>query len=663
MAIKIFDKFSPRANPADGNYPYGSIKNESVPGAKDGTPLDAVWGNDYAGFDAALLAEAGIVPSGNADTAVASQRLEALKTLIPKVGDTIYSRVFTSVVGMANYSGHAIGNSYKVNNGSNSTEYKVVTAPSDVDLGGGLYAKNVDAKSKNIDLAPVTSVFAGMTTAANGAGNISGSVEYNVTFYTSDGETSRVGLSNPIAVTNNSVLVTDIPIATDTRVIGRRLYRNVQSASDVVLKQLVVDIADNTTTQYNDNIADGSLGARLPWNNTTGGMLDINGERHFISNDNSLYIGSNASVNNTNYANVGIGPDSLRASESSIRCTAVGVLSLPTLVSGTSNGAFGVHAGQSLIAGSNNNFFGYSTSFNLEIGSDNTIIGDEAGRSMGLGFAQGDVSKHTVVGSRAMHEFIGSATPNRPNTVMGYRSLFENDFGVGNLMLGSYAGGYGSWNNTIILDTIDRGDNNGIVANSPFILTMGATPSDQALKLNARLRSANADFYVGVDATNAGLEMNQVGEFVYSTGLSTATANPNVFFSGGNLVGTITVQNGNETLFSNLSDKNAKTNIAPAESAIDRTLKLEVMQHDWKTNDTHVNYSFIAQKLHETNANAVVVGGSDADYESSVANKDNEYSYWGVDNAKLVPQLTKAIQELIEIVRGHEEILKDLSRS
>jgi len=81
MTIKIFEKFSPRANPADGNYPYGSIKNESVPGAKDGTPLDAEWGNDYAGFDAALLAEAGIVPSGNADTAVNSQRLEAMKQI------------------------------------------------------------------------------------------------------------------------------------------------------------------------------------------------------------------------------------------------------------------------------------------------------------------------------------------------------------------------------------------------------------------------------------------------------------------------------------------------------------------------------------------------------------------------------------------------------
>ena len=86
MAIKIYEKFAPRANPADGDYPYGSIKNESVPGAKDGTPLDAVWGNDYAGFDAALLAEAGITPSGQPDKLGASQRVEAMRKIFSNVG-------------------------------------------------------------------------------------------------------------------------------------------------------------------------------------------------------------------------------------------------------------------------------------------------------------------------------------------------------------------------------------------------------------------------------------------------------------------------------------------------------------------------------------------------------------------------------------------------
>lgn len=88
MAIKIFEKYGPRANPADADYPHGSIKNESVPGANDGTPLEAAWANDYAGADAALFAETGIEPNGQPDTVGNSQRVEAIK-LLDKEADKV----------------------------------------------------------------------------------------------------------------------------------------------------------------------------------------------------------------------------------------------------------------------------------------------------------------------------------------------------------------------------------------------------------------------------------------------------------------------------------------------------------------------------------------------------------------------------------------------
>jgi hypothetical protein len=81
MALLINDKFTPRVNPGDTNYPNGSIKDETTPGARDGTPLEADWANDYLGGDAALFAEVGITPSGNPDTVLVSQRLQALQTL------------------------------------------------------------------------------------------------------------------------------------------------------------------------------------------------------------------------------------------------------------------------------------------------------------------------------------------------------------------------------------------------------------------------------------------------------------------------------------------------------------------------------------------------------------------------------------------------------
>lgn len=60
------------------DYPYGSSKNESSPGAGDGTPYLKARADDIFGFQQALLKTSGLVPSGNADTALASQYLQSL---------------------------------------------------------------------------------------------------------------------------------------------------------------------------------------------------------------------------------------------------------------------------------------------------------------------------------------------------------------------------------------------------------------------------------------------------------------------------------------------------------------------------------------------------------------------------------------------------------
>lgn len=80
--INLEEQFSPRVNPADANYPFGSIKDNTSPGANDGTPLSAVWGNDFEGFRQAAMTEAGITPSGSQDTAQDSQLLDAVKTVV-----------------------------------------------------------------------------------------------------------------------------------------------------------------------------------------------------------------------------------------------------------------------------------------------------------------------------------------------------------------------------------------------------------------------------------------------------------------------------------------------------------------------------------------------------------------------------------------------------
>lgn len=79
--INLEQTFTPRVNPADANYPFGSLKDNTSPGANDGTPLTAVWGNDFEGFRQAAMIEAGVTPSGLQDTAQDSQLLEAVKAV------------------------------------------------------------------------------------------------------------------------------------------------------------------------------------------------------------------------------------------------------------------------------------------------------------------------------------------------------------------------------------------------------------------------------------------------------------------------------------------------------------------------------------------------------------------------------------------------------
>jgi uncharacterized phiE125 gp8 family phage protein len=106
--------------------------------------------------------------------------------------------------------------------------------------------------------------------AGTGAGNLSnGAYRYRVTFVTADGETEGGDITGAVSVadnaTNGQIALTAIPLG-GAYVTSRKIYRTEADGSDYLL---LATIADNTTTTYNDNIADGSLGAAAPVTNTT----------------------------------------------------------------------------------------------------------------------------------------------------------------------------------------------------------------------------------------------------------------------------------------------------------------------------------------------------------------------------------------------------------
>lgn len=81
MALDLTQQYPQQVDGSTPAYPLGKARNVTSPDDNNATPLDEAWLNDHFGFQQALLAEAGIVPSGEPDQVGASQYLEAIRSL------------------------------------------------------------------------------------------------------------------------------------------------------------------------------------------------------------------------------------------------------------------------------------------------------------------------------------------------------------------------------------------------------------------------------------------------------------------------------------------------------------------------------------------------------------------------------------------------------
>lgn len=81
MAIDLTQQYPQQVDPSTAEYPLGKARNVESVDDNNATPLDEAWMNDHFGFQQALLAEAGIVPSGQPDRVGASDYLDAVKEI------------------------------------------------------------------------------------------------------------------------------------------------------------------------------------------------------------------------------------------------------------------------------------------------------------------------------------------------------------------------------------------------------------------------------------------------------------------------------------------------------------------------------------------------------------------------------------------------------
>jgi hypothetical protein len=291
----------------------------------------------------------------------------------------------------------------------------------------------------NINHTIVDAPLASLTLGAGSAGNPNGTYLYRITYVTADGETDASRNSNQITVTNTRVSISGIPVSGDPAVTARKIYRNA-AADPIEMSKLVATIADNTTTTYTDNVADGSLGARVPFFNTTGGGISINGDPYSAPGFSTRY-GINSQVANSNYACTSFGANTMPLATALLRSEAFGVDALENIVSGEGVTGVGTHAGGALTSGTNIVAIGYGALETATGGSGTVAIGAKC-----LSVAQSTAAVNTTaVGAQAGQ----SVTTGDSNCLFGYYAGQGITTGDGNCIFGTAAGdsiGVGNFN-------------------------------------------------------------------------------------------------------------------------------------------------------------------------------------------------------------------------
>jgi len=276
--------------------------------------------------------------------------------------------------------------------------------------------------------APSTNLAA----AVGAAGVLTGAYYYTQTFVTALGETAPwPGTATVVNPSSQQVNLSAIPTG-PAGTIARRIYRTPATPTDPKDYRFVAEIADNTTTTYTDNLADGSLGAPVNWAATNRAQFkEIDGSRLATFSDQSTAFGQGTFNNNAGYASSAFGYQSLYSVTTGRRNTAGGVYSLTSLTTAFECTAHGVHAGQSVTTGNQNTFYGYSAGFYCSTSPNNTAGGRGALYGTVAGVGQGN----TAWGDQAL----------------GNINTADNCLGIGNK-----AGKYADNSRQMFIDVLER---------------------------------------------------------------------------------------------------------------------------------------------------------------------------------------------------------------
>ena len=347
--------------------------------------------------------------------------------------------------------------------------------------------------------------------------------------------------------------------------------------------------------------------------------------------NNNVVIGKNAGTSlTTGDNNTAIGHQALDASDTAGDNTAIGSGALSSITTGGYNTAVGRNSFANATTENRNVGLGIETGFDTVTGTQNTFIGSYAGMDNTANYS-------TSVGDAAG----SSATSGGYNTFIGQQAGNSVTTGHRNTIIGRYNGNQGGLdirtsNNYIVLS--DGDGNPRLVLAGDGDCFIGGSYGTNIRGSNAQLQLYSAgEGEALVTATN---DTSQGGHIHRSLEGGTSTHYIHYYENSvGTNVGKVT-HNNSTTSYTTTSDYRLKENVINLTGAITRLKQLEPKRFNFIADaDTTVD-GFLAHEVQSTVPEAITGTHNEVD-------DDDNPVYQGIDQAKLVPLLTAALQEAI----------------
>jgi len=252
--------------------------------------------------------------------------------------------------------------------------------------------------------------------------------KYGVSFVTATGETHTTYATEVTTTAGNNTVTLTIPVSTDPRVTGRKIYRSMAGINYPHGTYYLTTIANNVDTTYIDTAADSALsgvfGASYFMANTTSNNITINGNKAITLDSKGTYYGLLAGKSLTTGGEMFIGYQAGQNSTTGVQNTIIGNRAVGGgILTGGNNVVLGSDAAYSLTTAANNVAIGYASLYSATSGNSNTAVGYFSGRFLGDGASTNNSSNSVYLGYNTK----ALAATDSNETVIGY-----NTTGIGN---------------------------------------------------------------------------------------------------------------------------------------------------------------------------------------------------------------------------------------